>query len=110
MSKLLKIAMASALVLGLSATVASASPDKGQKLFNKDLKGPCNATGAKVAAAHTQDEWKEIKDSGKLSQEINKICPAVAPDFVDSKGDKYKDFLFDFLHNYASDSGNVPSC
>lgn len=110
MSKLLKIAMASALVLGLSATVASASPDKGQKLFNKDLKGPCNATGAKVAAAHTQDEWKEIKDSGKLSQEINKICPAVAPDFVDSKGDKYKNFLFDFLHNYASDSGNVPSC
>ncbi|MCK9162515.1 MAG: cytochrome C [Arcobacter butzleri] len=110
MNKLLKIALASALILGLGATVASANPDKGQKLFNKDLKGPCDATGAKVAATHTQDEWEDIKESGKLSEEIHNICPAVAPDFLDSKGDKYKDLLFDFLHNYASDSGNVPSC
>jgi hypothetical protein len=110
MNRLLKLAIAGALILGITATVASASPDRGQRIFNKDLKGPCDATGAKVAAAHSQDEWKEIKDGGKLGEAINKICPKVAPDFINSKGDKYTDTLFDFLYHYANDSGNVPSC
>ncbi|QOG12133.1 cytochrome C [Arcobacter sp. FWKO B] len=110
MNKLLKIAMAGALLLGITATVASASPDRGQRIYQKDLNGPCNATGAKVAAAHSQDEWKDIKESGKLGEAMNKICPNLPATFFEGKNERYIDSLFDFFIHYANDSGNVPSC
>ena len=64
-------------------------------------------TGAKFAAKHTQDEWKEIKDSGKFEQEVIKICPNVkAGDLSQSAQENIIDFAIEF----ANDSGNVPSC
>jgi len=107
MNKLLKMALAGALVLGLSSTVASASVAKGQKLYSKYLKSPCGFTGAKMSAKHTQDEWKAIHQAGKLSDEIKSICPS-----ADGKAikDSFMDHYFDFFYEYASDSGNVPSC
>ena len=54
--KLLKVIMAGSLVLGVASTSLSADAVKGQKLFSKLLKGPCDMTGAKFAAKHTQDE------------------------------------------------------
>jgi hypothetical protein len=56
-----------------------------------------------MAQKHTQDEWEEIQEAGKLNDEIKSIC---------GKGtkDKYLPHLYDFFYEYASDSGNVPSC
>jgi Spy/CpxP family protein refolding chaperone len=107
MSKLLKIVMAGALVLGVASTTASADVVKGQKLFAKKLKKVCGMTGAKFAAKHSQDEWEAIKEDGKFEDEIMKICPKVKKGFV--KG-SWQGHIYDFSYEYANDSGNVPSC
>ena len=64
-------------------------------------------TGAKFAAQHTQDQWSAINDAGNFKSEIGKICPDA--DLSKIK-DKWLEDLYDFSNEYASDSGNVPSC
>lgn len=105
--KLLKIVMASSLVLGVVSTSLSADPVKGQKLFSKLLKGPCDMTGAKFAAKHSQEEWKELKASGKFEAEVIKICPNVKSGELSPS---VQEHLIDFSIEFANDSGNVPSC
>lgn len=107
MSKLLKIVLTSSLVLGLASTSMSADVVKGQKLFSKLLKSPCDMTGAKFAAKHSQDEWKAIKDAGKFEEEVLKICPNVKAGFLK---ESVQEDIYDFSFEYANDSGNVPSC
>ncbi len=105
--KLLKIALVGSMILGLTSTALFADAAKGQKLYSAKLKDACGINGAKFAAKHTQDEWKALKDGGKFKDEIIKICPNVkADDLSDSVIQNVYDFSFDF----ASDSGNVPSC
>ena len=105
--KLLKIIMASSLVLGVASTSLSADAVKGQKLFSKLLKGPCDMTGAKFAAKHTQEEWKELKASGKFEAEVIKICPNVK---AGELSESVQEHIIDFSIEFANDSGNVPSC
>ena len=107
MNKIAKIALAATIILSVGATTASASPEKGQKLFTKKLKKVCGISGAAVAGKHTQDEWTEINDDGKMADEIKNICPDVQDGAL--KG-KYLPHYFDFFKEYGSDSGNVPSC
>ncbi|MCD6258258.1 MAG: cytochrome C [Helicobacteraceae bacterium] len=107
MNKLTKIALGAVLVLGLGASTATADVAKGQKLFAKKLKSPCGMTGAAMAGKHTQYEWQVIHEDGELAKEIKTICPNVSD--ADVK-DSYIQHYFDFFHNFASDSGNVPSC
>ena len=107
MNKLLKIVLASAMVLAVSSTVASADAVKGQKLFTKKLKSACGVTGAVMASKHTVDEWSELNSNGKIADEIKVICPKVKDKVLK---DKYLEHYFDFFKEYGSDSGNVPSC
>jgi hypothetical protein len=105
--KLLKIILASSLLLGVVSTSLSADAVKGQKLFTKFLKGPCDMTGAKFAAKHSQEEWKQINEAGKFEAEVIKICPNVkAGDLSKS----IQDNIIEFSIEFANDSGNVPSC
>ena len=105
MNKLLKLVLAGAVALAMSTTVASADVTKGQKLFSKKLKKACGITGSKMAAKHTQDEWEEIMENGEMAKEIKTICPK-----VEKVKEKFIPHYFDFFYEYASDSGNVPSC
>ncbi len=105
MNTLLKLAFTCAVALSLSSTVASADVTKGQKLYSKKLKKKCGIAGAKMAGKHTQDQWEEIMEAGKLEAEIKSICPKVKK----VKG-KFIPHIYDFLYEYGSDSGNVPSC
>ncbi len=107
MNKLLKLMLVGAIALGLSSSIASASPAKGQKLYSKKLKKACGFSGAKMAVKHTQDEWEKIQKDGKLADEIKTICPNVKDS---SLKEKYLEHFFDFFYEYANDSGNVPSC
>jgi len=107
MNKIVKIALGAALLLSLGATTATADVAKGQKLFTKKLKGACGVTGAAMAGKHTQDEWQEIQDGGKMAAEIKTICPKVKDKALK---EKYMNHYFDFFKEYGSDSGNVPSC
>jgi len=106
-NKIIKIALGAAVILSLGATAASADAGKGQKLFSKKLKKACGANGGVIAGKHTQDEWTDINDAGKLKAEIKKICPKVKDKALKSK---YMKDYYDFFHDFANDSGNVPSC
>ena len=105
--KLLKIIMAGTLALGIASSTLSADAVKGQKLFSKLLKEPCGMTGAKFAAKHSQEEWKELKTAGKFEEEIIKICPNVKAGDINAS---VQENLSDFVIEFANDSGNVPSC
>ena len=97
--------MAAGLMVAFTATTASADVAKGQKLYSKKLKKGCDMTGAKMAGKHTQDEWEALMEAGKIGEEIMTICPNVK-----EVNEKYIEHFYDFFYNYASDSGNVPSC
>ena len=107
MTKLLKLVLAAGVAMMLTSTTASADVKKGQKLYSKKLKKACNFSGAKMASKHSQDEWTSIQEAGKLADEIKSICPSVKDKSL--KG-KYLPHYYDFFNEYASDSGNVPSC
>lgn len=107
MTKLLKVAMAGLLVLGVAATTASADAAKGQKIFIKKFKSKCGFNGAKFAVKHSQAEWEAIMKDGKFKDELMKICPEVKEGDVK---DKWIQHIYDFSYEYANDSGNVPSC
>jgi Spy/CpxP family protein refolding chaperone len=107
MSKLLKIVLASMLILGVASTTASADAVKGQKLFIKKFKKACGFNGAKFASKHSQAEWEEINANGKFKEELMKICPNVKESDIK---DKWLPHIYDFSYEYANDSGNVPSC
>ena len=105
--KLSKILLASTLILGLASTSLVADVVKGQKAYIKFLKEPCGMDGAKFALKHTQAEWKKIKADGKAEEEIIKICPNVKAGDVN---ESLLEHIMDFSIEFASDSGNVPSC
>lgn len=105
MKKVLSLVASTVLLASLATTTVSADPAKGQKLYLKKLKKACGLNGAKMASKHTQDEWEEFKEKGTLEDELKRICP----NLKDVK-DKYLPDMFDFFHEYGSDSGNVPSC
>jgi hypothetical protein len=104
MTKFSKLALAALFAFAVMGTTASADVAKGQKLYSKKLKGACGFSGAKFAAKHTQDQWEEIKNAGKFGDEVKKLCPKA------KFKDKWTNDIYDFSYEYASDSGNVPSC
>jgi len=106
MKKLLGLLITAFMVVGMMSSSASADVVKGQKYYLKFLKKSCGMTGGDFAKKHTQAEWTAINKDGKLFDEIKTICP----NHTKVLKDKYFPHMFDFFFNYASDSGNVPSC
>ena len=104
MNNITKIAIAALLGLAVLSTTATADVKKGQKIYLKKMKKSCGFSGAKFAHKHTQDQWEEIKEAGKFSAEVSKICAGL------KLKSKYENHIYDFAYEYASDSGNVPSC
>jgi len=104
MTKMTKLAVAALLGLAVVSTTASADAGKGKKLYMKKLKAKCGFSGAKFAAKHTQGEWEKINGAGQFADEIAKVCNGA------KLKKKYLNDVYDFAHEFASDSGNVPSC
>lgn len=107
MTKIVKIALSAVLILSVGAVTASADADKGLKLYSKKLKSACGVSGAVMAGKHTQGQWEEINKAGNLAKEIKTLCPKAKDEDLDGK---FLPHYYDFFFNYASDSGNVPSC
>lgn len=105
MKKLIKLVMVAFLAVGFLGTSLNADVTKGQKIIIKKLKKSCGFNGAVLAKKHTQDEWTTVFKAGNLNSEIKNLCPKSRP-----LKEKYLPHVFDFLNNFASDSGNVPSC
>jgi len=93
--------------IGIAFTTVTVSADaaKGQKIILKKLKKSCGFNGQVLATKHTQKEWKAIEDKGELNAELKNLCPNLKKPIKD----KYVTDVYDFVHEYASDSGNVPS-
>ena len=107
MNTMTKLAVAALLGMTMLSSTASADVKKGQKIYLKKLKAPCNIGGATFAQKHTQDEWEEIHEAGKFTDEVQKLCPKLN---IKKFKPKYVPHVYDFVYEYASDSGNVPAC
>lgn len=105
MKKVLALLFIAIVAIGFTGTASFADANKGQKIFIKMMKGPCGFDGGTMAKKHTQEEWKAINDAGQLNDELLKHCPDAEP-----LKNSFVPHVYDFLHNYASDSGNVPAC
>ncbi len=104
MNTITKLAVTALLGLTVLSSTASADVKKGQKIYLKKLKAPCGINGSQFAQKHTQDEWETIHEAGKFADEVTKICPKakIKPNYIPD--------VYDFVYEYASDSGNVPAC
>lgn len=93
------------LILGLMLFTAmlSANAHQGEKIYLKYFKHTCGFSSIKFAHKHTQDEWEEISEAGQFAQEVVRVCPKA------KMNRKYINPLYEFVYEYASDSGNVPS-
>ena len=99
----------SVVALGLLTTSAQADIKKGQKGYLKKCK-KCHGNGTKGAAMKTQGEWEELfADDAEMIIEQHEGTKA-GKYFGGKKFKKLAPHLKDFLHQYGSDSGNVPSC
>ena len=107
MKKTLQITLGTLMLLAFSATTLNADIAKGQRLYMKKLKGACGFNGAIMATKHSMAEWKTLYETKKLAGEIKKFCPKVKESSL--KG-KFMPHYYDFFHEYANDSGNIPSC
>lgn len=105
MKKISSIVLLAVFSIGMFSASVFADQGKGQKIFIKEMKPACGFDGGTMAKKHTQAEWKAIQDAGKLNEELQKQCPEAK-----ALKDTYVPHVFDFLHFYASDSGNVPAC
>jgi hypothetical protein len=111
MTTLGKFMLSTLIGFGLLSTSVYADADKGQRIYQKKLKDVCGMTGAVFAAKHTQMEWETAKEEGTLAEMMTEACPAGKDFFESSKFEKkYKSHMFDFVYDFASDSGNIPSC
>jgi len=81
------------------------SVERGRALFMQKMKKACGMNGADFAATHTQEAWHKIKLKGKFAKEVQSICPNLK-----NFQEKWHENIFDFSYEFASDSGNVPSC
>lgn len=104
MNTMTKLAVAALLGMTLFSSTATADVKKGQKIYLKKLKAACGFSGAKFAHKHTQDEWEAINEAGKFAEEVKTLCPKA------KIKTKYVPDVYDFVYEYAKDSGNVPSC
>lgn len=98
---------------GMVSTSALADAAKGQKYYLKFLKKKTGLNGGEFATKHTQAEWQDLFANGgaKFIEKYSAEYPDASKFFNGDKfKNKYMQHISDFLINYASDSGNVPSC
>jgi hypothetical protein len=110
MTSISKITLAVLLGLTLFGTTASADADKGKKLYQKNLKETCGISGGVFAAKYKQADWDKAYKAGTLNKKMTEACPAGKEFFESDKYKKIEIHLYDFVHDFARDSGNIPSC
>ena len=110
MRKIIKTLGLSTLGILLMSTSLHADAEKGKKLYQKNLKESCGFSGAVFAGKLKQAEWEKAYKVGKLKDRMEEICPNGKSFFESDKYKKVEEHLYDFVHDFAKDSGNIPSC
>jgi hypothetical protein len=103
----IKATLAVALGFGVLASFASADPIKGGKVLNRAIHGYCNIPSTTIAMMHSIKEWQEIIASGKLEEEISKLCKSKTE--IKPIKKKYIHCVAEFLEHYSNDSGAIPA-
>jgi len=105
----IKTIVVSLLLSSAFTSTLSADIKKGQKAYLKQCK-KCHGNGTKGAAMKTQDEWEAAFKNDHIGFK-NWHKETKGEKYTNSKKfKKYAPHLKDFLYEYGSDSGNVPSC
>jgi len=78
---------------------------RGKEIFLNRIKFHCDISDNEFLPIHTQDEWEDIVQAGKFKEEVLNICPKLKDIYTD----KWSADLYQFLYEYASDSGNIVS-
>jgi len=112
MKQLIKILLLGVLLGSMGTSVLMADIKKGQKYYLKTFKSKFKMNGVKFATLHTQDEWRELfENEGKgFKEKFSKSYPKSKKLLTNPKVWKKLQHVRDFAIEYASDSGNVPSC
>ncbi|MFA6143718.1 MAG: cytochrome C [Sulfurimonas sp.] len=110
MNLITKVAVATILGVSLLSTSAFADAEKGKKLYQKNLKETCGITGGVFAAKFKQADWDKAYKAGTLDKKMTEACPAGKAYFESDKFKKTEEHMHDFVHDFAKDSGNIPSC
>jgi len=113
MKKILNLFFGSLIILGFLNISAFADEIKGQKYYLKHMKKLTHLKGGEFAKQHTSEEWNVLfkNDAKGLILEYTTKFPDLKK-YLNGKKfkSKYSKHIKDFLINYSSDSGNVPSC
>lgn len=110
MTTFTKTAIVALLSVSVLSSSAFADAEKGKKLYQKNLKEVCGITGGVFAAKFKQADWDKAFNAGTLDKKMTEACPAGKAYFESDKFKKLEEHYHDFVHNFAKDSGNIPSC
>lgn len=94
------------------ASSVTADVDKGKRHYMKSFKQKFKMNGLEFVELHTQAEWEALfEDRGRgFIVEFSKKYPKQEKFLNDPKLWKKLQHVRDFAIEYASDSGNTPSC
>jgi hypothetical protein len=89
----------------LTTAINAGSINKGQKIYDKKIKGQCgDKTGGAFAATFKQKEWEDAFKTGIFEAKVKEVCPT-----VETYKEKWTPYLFEFAYEYAKDTGNKPA-
>ncbi len=97
------------LIITLAALSAQADIHKGKKAYLKQCK-KCHGNGGKGAAMKTQAEWTAAFENDAQGFKAWHKGTRGEKYVHGKKFKKYSGHLKDFLFEYGSDSGNIPTC
>ena len=94
------------------ASGVMADVNKGKRYYMKNFKQKFKMNGLEFVELHTQAEWEALfEDRGRgFIAEFSKKHPKQEKFLNDPKLWKKLQHVRDFAIEYASDSGNTPSC
>jgi hypothetical protein len=105
MVKFIQLFLAFFMMFGFFATASLADATMGADIFKKEMRKVCGFSGNVMAKNHTQKEWQHLYEAGTLKEELIHFYPDAKP-----LTDTSLKHLYDFLYNFASDSGNTALC
>jgi len=98
------------LLMGLVTSTISADPVKGEKLLIRAVHDDCVLPAPRIAMAHSQAEWNTIFQSGKMEEEVAKLCQRKTTlEPFSTRCSKYAEDIHEYMEHYANDSGAIPA-
>lgn len=107
MNTIIKSTIVLLLLSMILLTTATASVKKGQRLYKKHFYKKCGFSGVVFARHHLQEEWEELYETGKLSEEAKNICPKLNIEQIEEKW--WKD-IHEYSVKYAKDGVPPNGC